>query len=435
MASTLLLLLIVIALALAFDYINGFHDTANAVATVVSTNVLPGRTAVLMAALFNFVGAFIGVGVAKTIVGDVTDPASVTQTTVCAALLGAIFWNLLTWYYGIPSSSSHALIGGLVGAIWCHQVLVHNDPAGLALGELLTSKGVTLTLAALVLSPLCGLLGGFSLMVGLTWLTQRWKPAMANRTFRVLQLLSAGFMAFSHGSNDAQKSMGIITMALVAYVAMPHAGTARPDSGTLVSLGESQVTMLVPRKGQPDEEKTYELADSVEFTKRAVGGDRILERHDVEETLRAAKGKLPNTTLTTATKDGRQVVEKVTVNMDVPWWVILLCATAMGLGTASGGWRIMKTMGHKIIKLRPVNGFAAESAAATVILTATALHAPVSTTHVISASIMGVGASKRVSAVRWGVAGNILVAWVLTIPISSVVSALTYAALRLLIGD
>jgi PiT family inorganic phosphate transporter len=345
MGSAFIILVVVVVLALAFDYINGFHDTANAVATVVSTNVLPGRTAVLLAAVCNFAGAFVGVGVAKTIGGDIADPASITQVVVAAALLGAIFWNLLTWYYGIPSSSSHALIGGLVGAIWCHRV-VHGDPAGEAMGTLLTSKGVLLTLKALVLSPLCGLLGGFLLMVVLLWLVRRTRPSSVNRNFRVLQLGSAGFMAFAHGSNDAQKSMGIITLALVAYAAS---------------------------QGQP-------------------------------------------------------------ADLNVPWWVIISCATAMALGTASGGWRIMKTMGHKIIKLRPINGFAAETAASLVILIATWLKAPVSTTHVISSCIMGVGASKRVSAVRWGVAHNMLVAWVLTIPISAAVSAVTYLVLHALLG-
>src|SRR3954453_14716839 len=175
MDSALLLLLIVVALALAFDYINGFHDAANAVATVVSTNVLPGRTAVLLAALFNFVGAFAGVGVAKTIGGDITRAESITQTVIAAALLGAILWNLLTWYFGIPSSSSHALIGGLVGAVWCHQV-VESTPPGAALAELVTSKGVLLALKALVFSPLAGLLVGFTLMVLLLWLVRSWRP-------------------------------------------------------------------------------------------------------------------------------------------------------------------------------------------------------------------------------------------------------------------
>jgi PiT family inorganic phosphate transporter len=345
MGSAFTILVIVVILALVFDYINGFHDTANAVATVVSTNVLPGRTAVLLAAVCNFAGAFVGVGVAKTIGGDITDPASITQLVVAAGLLGAIFWNLLTWYYGIPSSSSHALIGGLVGAVWCHRV-VQGDPGGAAMNALLASKGVLLTLKALVLSPLCGLLGGFILMVMLLWLVRRSRSSTVNRNFRVLQLGSASFMAFAHGSNDAQKAMGIITLALVAYAA---------------SRGVEQA-------------------------------------------------------------------------MIVPWWVIISCATAMALGTASGGWRIMKTMGHRIIKMRPINGFAAETAASIVILLATMLKAPVSTTHVISSCIMGVGASKRVSAVRWGVARTMLVAWVLTIPVSATVSALTYLLLYWMFG-
>jgi len=343
MGSEFVVLVIVVAMALAFDYVNGFHDTANAVATVVSTGVLPPRTAVLLAAVCNFVGAFLGVGVAKTIGGDIAKAQDITQIVVVAALLGAITWNLLTWYYAIPSSSSHALIGGLVGSVWCHEIF-RGDAAWPALKELLTSKGVVLTLKALVLSPLVGLVGGLLLMVALTWLVLPMAARTVNKAFRTLQLGSAGFMAVAHGSNDAQKAMGIITLALAAYASS---------------------------KGDPP-------------------GD-----------------------------------------MHVQTWVIVSCATAMALGTAAGGGRIMKTMGHKIIKLRPINGFAAETAAALVILAATEMKAPVSTTHVISSSIMGVGAARRVSAVKWGVAQNMLVAWVLTIPVSAALAAVTYAVLRL----
>ncbi len=342
MGSELAILVLVVVMALAFDYVNGFHDTANAVATVVSTNVLPARTAVMLAAVCNFIGAFLGVGVAKTIGGDIADPATITQLVVISALLGAITWNLLTWYYGIPSSSSHALVGGLVGAVWCHRVF-GGGPAADVLWGLLSSKGVALTLKALVLSPLAGLLGGLVLMVLLTWLVLPLAARTVNRGFRALQLGSAGFMAVAHGSNDAQKAMGIITMALASYA--------------------------------------------------------------------ASKGEAPT-------------------DLHVPTWVIVCCATAMALGTAAGGGRIMKTMGHKIIKLRPINGFAAETAAAFVILAATEMKAPVSTTHVISSSIMGVGAARRVSAVRWGVAQNMLIAWVLTIPVSAVLAAAVYAVLR-----
>ena len=348
MASAFVLLLLVVALALAFDYINGFHDTANAVATVVSTGVLPGRTAVIVAAIFNFAGAFAGTGVAKMIADGIAEPAAVTQTVVVAALLGAILWNLLTWYFGIPSSSSHALIGGIVGAVWCHQFAAEGMDPVASLWSLVSSKGVTLALEALVLSPLVGLVGGFVLMVLLIWAVRRMRPMTVNRSFRVLQLVSAGFMAFAHGSNDAQKSMGVITMALASYAALGSAGAA--------------------------------------------------------------------------------------TKLEVPIWVIVACATAMALGTASGGWRIMKTLGHRIIRLRPINGFAAETAAAAVILTASWMHAPVSTTHVISSSIMGVGASKHVSAVRWGVARRMLIAWVLTIPVTAAVSAGVYALMRWLVA-
>ena len=347
MDSAFTLLVLVVGLALIFDYVNGFHDTANAVATVVSTGVLPGRTAVLLAAVCNFVGAFLSLKVAKTIAEGIADPASVTQVVVAGALIGAIAWNLFTWYYGIPSSSSHALIGGLIGSIWCHRVAT-GDGAGTALWELFTAPGVVKTLKALVLSPLAGMVFGLVLMVLLTWLVLRLRPTAVNRGFRVLQLGSAGFMAVAHGSNDAQKAMGIIFMALLAYWSNRQ-------------LPEETINLYFERA-----------------------------------------------------KD----------------YVVLACATAMALGTAAGGWRIMKTMGHKIIKLRPINGFAAETAAAGTILVAAQLGAPVSTTHVIASSIMGVGASKRVSAVRWGVARSMIIAWILTIPISAVVAAVVYAGLR-----
>lgn len=341
MDNAFLILIIVVGLALAFDYVNGFHDTANAVATVVSTGVLPGRTAVLLAAICNFVGAFLSLKVAKTIGGDIADPKSVTQIVVAGALIGAIVWDLITWYYGIPSSSSHALVGGLVGAIWCHR-LYQGEAAGNAMWELINSVGVMKTLKALILSPLAGMLCGFTLMIILTWLVLPLKPSTVNRGFRILQLGSSGFMAVAHGTNDAQKAMGIIFMALGAYA--------------------------------------------------------------------ASQGQTPDST--------------------VPTWVIVSCATAMALGTAAGGWRIMKTMGHRIIKLRPINGFAAETSAASCILVAAQLGAPVSTTHVIASSIMGVGASKRVSAVRWGVARSMIIAWILTLPMSAAISALVYIVLR-----
>lgn len=334
--SLFAVVVLVVIAAVIFDYINGFHDAANAVATVVSTGVLPMRTAVVIAGVLNVLGALMGTAVAKTIGGDLLDAAQVTQTLVLSALVGAIVWNLITWYFGIPSSSSHALIGGLVGAGIAKVGVAAIKP-----------EGVTKVIKALILSPIIGFAFGFAVMIAVLWIVRRGRVSVINRSFRKLQLVSAGFMAVSHGSNDAQKSMGVITMALVAY------GTVAKN----------------------------------------------------------AEGKF-----------------------DVPLWVVLVCAAAMGLGTAAGGVRIIKTMGAKIIDLKPIHGFCAETSAAATILGASFLGVPVSTTHVISSCIMGVGASQRVSAVRWGVTAKILWAWVLTIPMSALVAALTYKASALVLG-
>ncbi len=328
MVSTLVL---VIVAAIVFDYINGFHDAANAIATVVSTGVLPLRTAVIVACVFNFVGAVTGTAVATTIATGFAEPSDVTETVVLAALLGASTWNLVTWWFGIPSSSSHALIGGLAGA-----VVAHAGVAAFRWSTLLQK-----VLLPLVLSPTLGLLVAFFVMVGLLWAVRRTRPVVVHRVSRRLQLLSACAMAFSHGSNDAQKSMGIITLALVAFVTA--GGTGVPEA------------------------------------------------------------MLPHGT-------------------DVPTWVIVACALAIALGTLAGGERIIKTMGTKIIRISPLQGFAAETAGTLTILAASHLGVPVSTTHCINASIMGVGASNRVSAVRWGVAANIALAWVLTLPISAAIA-------------
>jgi PiT family inorganic phosphate transporter len=324
-----LLLIVVLFLAVAFDYINGFHDTANAIATSVSTRALRPTHAILMSATANFVGALTGTAVAQTIAsGIATTPAGHDgQVVVAAALVGAITWNLITWRLGIPSSSSHALIGGLIGAaIAAAGVASLNGPG-------ILEKVVV----PLVASPILGILIGFGFMVVLLNVFRRAHPRLINERFRRLQLLSAAYMAFSHGSNDAQKTMGIMTLALVT------AGI---------------------------------LAEPV-----------------------------------------------------VPLWVILVAATAISLGTAAGGWRIIKTMGQKVVKLDPVHGFAAETTAATIIFGASHLGMPVSTTHVISSAIMGVGASDRLSAVRWGVAGNIVLAWILTIPASGLVAWIAWEIL------
>ncbi len=323
----------VVALAVLFDYINGFHDTANAIATSVATRALRPAYAILMAASFNFIGAFAGTAVAKTIGAGLVDDATTTQAVVMASLLGAIAWNLLTWRLGIPSSSSHALIGGLLGA----------TVIAAGWGALNVEGIVTKVLFPLVTSPLIGFFGALALIVALFWIfRQSARRPLAHR-FRRLQVLSAGFMAFAHGSNDAQKTMGIITLALV-------------------SAG------LIP------------------------GGDKV----------------------------------------EIPSWVIVVSATAISLGTAAGGWRIMRTMGHRVVELEPITGFAAETTAATVIYTAAHFGMPVSTTHVISSAIMGVGTSKGTRGVRWGVARSIVIAWVVTIPATAIVGALAWLVLNAL---
>jgi PiT family inorganic phosphate transporter len=326
-ANLTVLLLVVLGLAVLFDYINGFHDTANAIATSVSTRALKPEHAILMSATANFVGALTGTAVAKTISSGLatTPDGPVGQAIVAAALVGAIVWNLVTWRFGIPSSSSHALIGGLLGAVI----------ASIGASAIKVDGVMGKVILPLVASPIAGVLVGFLLMVVLLNVFRRANPRRINDRFRRLQVLSAAFMAFSHGSNDAQKTMGIMTLALIA------AGVLPPDS-------------------------------------------------------------------------------------TIPLWVIVLAATAMSLGTAAGGWRIIKTMGQRVVKLDPVHGFAAETTAATIILTASHFGMPVSTTHVISSAIIGVGSSDRLSAVRWGVAGNIVIAWILTLPASAVTAAVAY---------
>ena len=309
------ILLVVIVLALVFDYVNGFHDTANAIATVVATRVLSPVQAISMAAVMNFLGAMSGTAVATTVGKGIIESGAVTQQLVISALISAIVWDLVTWYYGIPSSSSHALVFSIVGA-------------GLATGgpAILVWPGIEKVLAGLVVSPVLGFTAGLLFMIMLFQIFARMHPTWVSRFFGRAQLVSSLYMAFSHGSNDAQKTMGVITMSLAAYYGW--------------------------------------------------SGD----------------------------------------DWEVPVWVIVASATAMALGTASGGWRIIKTMGHKIVELKPIHGFAAETTAATIIELATRLGIPISTTHVISSTIMGVGATGNRRAVRWGVAGNIVTAWIVTLP-------------------
>jgi PiT family inorganic phosphate transporter len=327
----LALVVVVVALALGFDYTNGFHDAANAIATSVSTRALTPRAALIMAAVMNFTGALLGTEVAETIATSIVDLSDASPhqalVVVLCALVGAIVWNLITWWFGLPSSSTHALIGGLVGAGLAGGLVIY--------GSAIVDKVVL----PMIFSPLVGFFLAFAVMVGLLWLIRNASPSRTTRRFRLAQTVSAAAMALGHGLQDAQKTMGVIFMALLTV------GWADPDGG-------------------------------------------------------------------------------------IPLWVKLSAAAAISLGTYSGGWRIMRTLGRKIIELDPARGFVAESVSAVVLyVNAFALHAPVSTTHTITSAIMGVGATKRLSAVRWGVAKNIGIAWVLTIPAAAAVAALVYFVL------
>lgn len=318
---------IIVLFALVFDYINGFHDTANAIATSVSTKALSPRNAVIISATFNFLGAISGTAVAATIGKNIVDAADVVPLVIVSALIGAIFWNLFTWYFGIPSSSSHALIGGLVGAV----IARHGTAAVLW-------DGFLRIVAGLVTSPLIGLVMGSMIMTLLFWIFRNSSPVRINLRFRSLQVLTACMASFAHGSNDAQKSMGIITMALVG-------------------AGMIETFVVLP-------------------------------------------------------------------------WVKVACALAMSAGTAIGGWRIIRTMGGKIFRIEPINGFAADFTSASVIYGASLMGIPVSTTHVVSSSIMGVGAAKRIKGVRWNIARQIVVAWFVTIPSAALVALICYRLLN-----
>ncbi|HEY5292025.1 MAG TPA: inorganic phosphate transporter [Burkholderiales bacterium] len=319
------ILVFLVALALAFDFLNGFHDAANSIATIVSTRVMRPQWAVLWAAFFNFVAfLFFGLLVAATVGKGIIDPAIVDHYVVFGALIGAISWNIITWYFGIPSSSSHALIGGLAGAAVAKGGV-----------DTLIAGGFLKTMAAIVLSPALGLVLGAALMILVSWICAGSTPRRVDRWFRRLQFVSASFYSLGHGGNDAQKTMGIIWMLLIAA--------------------------------------------------------------DV-----------------TGPKD------------PLPFWVVMACQSAMGLGTMFGGWRIVKTMGQKITKLKPVGGFCAETGGAVTLFLATWLGVPVSTTHTITGAIVGVGSVNKFSAVHWGVAGNIVWAWILTIPCSAFIAAVAW---------
>ena len=325
----------VIATALFFDFTNGFHDTANSIATSVSTRALTPRAAVVSAAVLNFIGAFVSIEVAATIAKGIVDAGSITLDIVLAGLVGAITWNLVTWYFGLPSSSSHALIGGVMGSAIAASGWDVVQWGGIREKVLVPS----------LVAPFAGVVAAAALMIGIMWVIRRSAPTKVNRVFRRLQLISGGFVAFTHGTNDAQKTMGIIALALVA-------------AGHL---------------------------------------DADFERP--------------------------------------PLWVIASAALAMGAGTYAGGWRIIKTLGQRVAKLDPPQGFAAQTACASILWATAHYGFPVSTTHTISGSVLGAGATRRLSAVRWGVAGSILVAWVMTVPCAAAVGALMELITRLPAGD
>ncbi|MGE5418268.1 MAG: anion permease [Acidobacteriota bacterium] len=325
----MILIGLVVILALAFDYVNGFHDTANAIATSVSTKALSPRLAILVSTVFNFVGALVGTKVASTIGKGIIPPEIATPKVLIAALIAAIAWNIITWYFGIPSSSSHALIGGITGSV-----------IGAVGFDVVKWSGFGKIMLGLIISPILGLAVGSIMMTLLFWLVRRKSPAKINNGFRVLQIFSAILMSFSHGTNDAQKSMGVISMVLLS-------------SGVISTF-------------------------------------------------------------------------------HIPLWVKIACAAAMAFGTMAGGWKIIRTMGGKIFKIEPINGFASDLSASIVINAATFLGAPVSTTHVVSSSIMGVGAAKRLKGVRWGIAQTIVTAWVVTIPTSGLIAALISKAITVL---
>jgi inorganic phosphate transporter, PiT family len=386
-----------IGLALLFDFLNGFHDSANSIATVVSTRVLSPQAAVVWAAFFNFIAFLLfHLRVADTIGKDIIAPAVVNNRVIAATLLAACFWDLITWYWGLPTSSSHALIGGLIGA-------------GLATAgaDCLRWDGIRKTVLFIFLAPLLGLVMGLAIAVAVAWLFRRATPRRVDTVFRRGQLLSAAFYSLGHGGNDAQKTMGIIFVLLLAF------GNA---NSSFRWEGRYRLTDASLQKLQ----KGADALPADDLARLAGLKDRPF---DTKEAFQAALGEaLP-------AGEAERYGAKVAAAADtaqVPTEVVLACHVAMGVGTLFGGWRIVKTMGQRIIRLRPVDGFCAEAGAAATLALTVFGGVPVSTTHTITGSIVGVGALKRLSAVRWGVAGRVVWAWVLTIPGTALVAAVCW---------
>lgn len=381
------LILLVIFTALVFTYINGFHDTANSIATVVSTKVLTPRQAVMLAAVTNLIGAFFGTAVAATIASGLVDAQVATMPVICCALVAAILWSLLTWWFGMPSSSSHALVGGLCGAVvaasdrW--SSIIWSVPGKV---HWWNGKGILWkVIMPMITSPLLGFVVGFLFMGLLYFLLRNWRPVTVNRVFSKLQLLSAGYMGFAHGTNDAQKTMGVVTLALVAAT----------KAGLFVSAPAWLAWAQTP-EGNPG----GHLPPIAWFIMHLPHWLQF--------------GYKPPTV-----NPGAQYI---------PAWITILCALTMCAGTAAGGWRIIKTLGHKMVRLHPVHGFAAEATGATVLFVAAQFGMPVSTTHAITTSIMGVGCAKKFSALKLGVVERIIWAWVLTLPAAG---AIAYALVKI----
>jgi PiT family inorganic phosphate transporter len=378
----MLLILLVIFIALVFTYINGFHDTANSIATVVSTKVLTPRQAIVLAAVSNLIGAFFGTAVAATIASGLVDAQVATMPVLCCALTAAIIWSLLTWWFGLPSSSSHALVGGLCGAVLAASgnrwsSIIWSIPGKEHWWQ---GKGVLWkVIVPMISSPLVGFVAGFLLMGLLYFLLQNWRPVTVNRTFGKLQLVSASYMGFAHGTNDAQKTMGIITLALVVAT----------KAGLLVSAPHWLSWLQTP-EGTP-----AGYLSPVAWV--------IMH-------------------LPTWLQFGYQPPTLDPKAQFIPAWIIVLCGLTMCAGTAAGGWRIIRTLGHKMVRIHPVHGFAAEATGASVLFTAAHFGMPVSTTHAITASIMGVGCAKSINALKLVVVERILWAWVLTLPASGVIA-------------
>jgi len=409
-AALPLVVLLLILLALAFDFLNGLHDAANSIATVVSTRVLTPQQAVLWAAFFNFIAFLIfDLKVAAMIGRGIIEPGVVTNSVIAGTLIGACAWNILTWYWGLPTSSSHALIGGLVGA-------------GLAQSgwQALVWGGILKTCIFIVVAPMLGLVIGLGIAVAVYWIFQKARPRSVDAWFRRGQLVSAALYSLGHGGNDAQKTMGIIFVLLIAA----SQTNSQLEWRDRYIVNEATMTAL---RTEPSSLSNEVLAKLQPLMEKDLAADEYRYRYSKESDF---KGKLATMLTPDEFDRHRERIVRAADHSQVPTEMVLACHLAMGLGTMMGGWRIVKTMGQRIIRLRPVDGFCAESGAAFTLVLTLFFGIPVSTTHTITGAIVGVGSIQRLSAVRWGVAGRVVWAWIFTIPGAAIVSALCVVLLE-----